>query len=46
MGFDNSVFVGSMLRYHKFKKDRLHWLRGFEAAGLSDLENVYKMGLL
>lgn len=44
-GYSNAAFVGAMLRYHKLARDREHWLRGFETAGLSEMNLVREAGL-
>ncbi|MGI9365212.1 MAG: winged helix-turn-helix domain-containing tetratricopeptide repeat protein [Rhizobiaceae bacterium] len=44
--FSNMKFVASLLRYHKLKKDREHWLTGFENAGLSEMDTVRKLGMI
>lgn len=44
--FDNAVFVEAMLRYHLRDTDRLHWLNGFDSAGISGMDTVRKSDLL
>lgn len=41
-GYSNAGFVCAMLRYHKYASDRLHWLRGYEAAGIPEMDVVRK----
>ncbi len=45
-GFRNAKFIGALLRYHKQKKDRQHWLSGFEKAGMPGLEELHESGLV
>ena len=45
-GYSNAAFVGAMLRYHKLKRDREHWLRGFETAGLNGMNLVRESGVV
>ena len=45
-GYSNAAFVTAMLRYHVHAKDRDHWLRGFEAAGVPEMEIVRQSGIV
>ncbi len=45
-GYSNAAFVCAMLRYHKLTRDREHWPRGFETAGLTGMKQVREAGMV
>ncbi|MCG6882353.1 MAG: winged helix-turn-helix domain-containing protein [Silicimonas sp.] len=44
-GYSNAAFVSALLRYHKRPEDRLHWLEGFEAGGIPEMDKVRASGI-
>jgi DNA-binding winged helix-turn-helix (wHTH) protein len=45
-GFSNAAFVNALLRYHARAGDREHWLKGFEAANIPEMDSVGRSGLV
>jgi DNA-binding winged helix-turn-helix (wHTH) protein len=44
-GYSNATFVSALLRYHERSEDREHWLRGFEAANIPEMDIVRQSGI-
>jgi hypothetical protein len=44
--YSNAAFVAALLRYHTRAEDREHWLKGFEAANIPEMDLVRRSGLV